>query len=490
MEYKNPILMADFSDPDVIRVGDDFYMVASSFNHLPGIPILHSKNLVDWKIINYVYDKLPFEAHNKVIHGGGAWAPSIRYHNNKFYCIIPFIDYGIYVSEVDNPYNKWSDLWCLIDKPGIEDPCPIWLDDKCYLAVGFAKSRIGFNSCIGIYEVSSDLRKNISGDYKIIYDGHNDNPTIEGPKFNVRNGYIYIMCPAGSVKGGWQTALRSKNIYGPYESKIVLMQGDTLVNGPHQGALIDINENDEWSFIHFQDMRAYGRIVHLQPVKWYNDWPIIGNATDLLLPGTPVFSYEYPINTKSSFKIPLKDEFKGNNLSLLWQRPSNINDFYYVNDGLYLKCLKSNKDLNELEYMLFQKTLHKEFDVKTIIDLSNLSDGDEIGFYMFGQKYSYLAIINEKNKLYIELRSGQFNNNDIVIDKLLYNDTIIELNLKARNSNIYDLDYQLGFNKKYFKNKFKAYAGRWVGSRIGVYSKSKNESNGYGIINSFEIKKK
>ena len=108
MKYENPVILSDYSDPDVIRVGDDFYMVASSFNHVPGVPVLHSKNLVEWELINYVLDEIPFKGYDKVQHGHGAWAPSIRYHNGKFYCLIPFPDEGIYVSETDDPYGKWS----------------------------------------------------------------------------------------------------------------------------------------------------------------------------------------------------------------------------------------------------------------------------------------------------------------------------------------------------------------------------------------------
>lgn len=145
MKYTNPILQFDFSDPDAIRVGNDFYMVASSFNYVPGIPLLHSKNLVEWELINYVVDILPKEF-DDVLHGEGLWAPSIRYHDSWFYCIIPDPDRGIYITKTQDPYGKWEPMWCVIEGKGIIDPCPIWIDDKCYMTVGFAKSRIGFNS--------------------------------------------------------------------------------------------------------------------------------------------------------------------------------------------------------------------------------------------------------------------------------------------------------------------------------------------------------
>ena len=172
------------------------------------------------------------------------------------------------------------------------------------------------------------MKENISKDYKIIFDGHNTQPTIEGPKFYQYNDYIYIMAPAGSVKTGWQTCLRSKNIYGPYEEKIVLMQNDSKINGPHQGALIDL-PNNEFAFIHFQDLGVYGRVVHLQPVKFINNWPICGIIKDELLAGTPYLRHDYLIPKKSNSKIPVSDEFSDNKLSYMWQTPANIkNDWY------------------------------------------------------------------------------------------------------------------------------------------------------------------
>ena len=490
MRYTNPIIQADYSDPDVIRVKDDFFMVASSFNHVPGIPVLHSKNLVNWKLINYVFDRIPFERFDRVCHGDGAWAPSIRFHDGWYYCLIPFPDEGIYVSKTRDPFGTWSPLWPLIEGKGLEDPCPIWTNGKCYVVIGFAKSRAGFNSCLGLYEVKPDLSGSISPTYQIIYDGHDQNPTIEGPKFNERNGYYYILAPAGSVKGGWQTALRSKNIEGPYESKIVLFQGDSLVNGPHQGALVDLDDEDHWAFIHFQDMRAYGRIVHLQPVLWYNDWPLMGQVSDPLLCGTPVSESDYPVAVLSNDAIPSYDLFQ-DRLSLVWQTPANPKpDWWKVDNGLYLSCVQTDEmlPLHLVPQSLLQKVMYLNFTVETSV-LCDFSTGDETGLVMMGQQYAYLALHQEEDGCYVELREGSFQQPETVLERIFYPSNQITWRLKARNKDFYTLEYQLGFNDHYFKKRFIATAGRWIGAKVGLYARSKNQSSGVACYQYFKVKK-
>lgn len=488
MKYNNPIINQDFSDPDVIRYKSAYYMVASSFNHTPGIPVLKSKNLVDWKLIGYIFDKLPFPKYNDVHHGDGAWAPSLRYHNGLFYCIIPFPDEGIYVSSCkDIDKGDWSNLWCLIDAKGIIDPCPIWTNDKCYLVCAFAKSRIGFNSCLALYEVSNDLKINISGNYQIIYDGHDNNPTIEGPKFYFRNNYYYIMAPAGSVKSGWQVCLRSKDVYGPYETKIVLLQNDSKINGPHQGALIDL-PNKGYAFIHFQDRGIYGRVIVLEPVKWINDWPICGLVKDELLGGSPVSDHEYLIDKKSNYKIPLSDCFEGSKLSLIWQTPANKGtNWYSLNNGLKLNCIYHNeKAYNALNLTpnLFLTKIEKEsFTIITNSKLYLQNDGDEVGLCFMGSQYTYICIRRICSENHLQIRQGYFNQeNDVTLFDIKYlNDNICFM------AKFKDGTYSYGFNKTYLKEKYKAYPGRWIGAKYGIYAKGK-QSGGYALFSDFKVR--
>lgn len=486
--YKNPIILSDYSDPDVIRHNGDFFMIASSFNHTPGIPILHSKNLVDWKLINYVFDALPFDKFDKVIHGGGAWAPSIRFNKGLYYAIIPFIDDGIYISCAKDPKGTWSKPWCLIKGAGIEDPCPIWVKDKCYLVVGFAKSRIGFNSMLGVYEVTPDLKEMVS-DYKIVYDGHNDNPTIEGPKFYQRNDYFYIMAPAGSVKTGWQTCLRSKDIYGPYETKIVLTQGDTLINGPHQGALIDL-PNKEYAFIHFQDMDCYGRIIHLEPVKWINDWPICGEVKDELLAGTPVSVGNYLVDIKSNYQITGNDSFKGNKLSLIWQTPANKKDNWYKqNNGLILNCVFTSEEsynaLNKTPNVFLQKLIYKDFLINTNFDY-HLEDGDYTGITVMGSSYSLFGVMNEKGKNYTFIKKGSFAEPK---DEIIYKEIIEDNNASLKIKYTYPNKYCYYLNGKKLPFEFIATRGRWIGTKIGIFAVGKKNSKGFAKFNYFKHRK-
>lgn len=484
MNYQNPIIKSDYSDPDVIRVNDSYYMIASSFNHTPCLPILKSENLVDWKIVNYIWDKLPFDTYDKVMHGCGVWAPSIREHNNKFYALVPFPDEGIFVTETDDIENgKWSEPRLLIKGPGIEDPCPIWVDDKCYLVVGFVKSRIGFNSMLAVYEVSSDLTKQLS-DYKIVFDGHNIAPTVEGPKFHFRNGFFYILAPCGSVKTGWQIALRSKNIYGPYEMKIILMQNDSKINGPHQGALIDM-PNDEWAFIHFSDQGPYGRVICLEPARWIDDWPVCGLVKDELLAGTAVENHPYLIDKKSNYKIQSSDDFKDNKLSLMWQCPANIkSNFFKFDNGIILNAINGDiKPLNLLPNSLLTKILYPSFEVETKAIL-NLEENDEAGLCYMGQSYSYITIKRINNKNHLLIKKGNFNDLDdeIIYDEIYDNNEII-FNLKYIEPN----KYSLGFNNKYLPFSFIATPGRWIGGKYGIYAKGLN--NGYAKFDYFKCNK-
>src|SRR5215203_6122547 len=370
--YKNPIIHADYSDPDAVRVDNDFYMVSSSFEDVPGLPILHSKDLVNWSVIAYALKRQPpFEHFSIPRHGEGVWAPSIRHHKGEFYIYYPDPDFGIYLTKAKNAAGPWSEPLLVEPGKGLIDPCPLWDEDgSVYLVHAYAGSRAGIKSIIVVKKLNKEGTK-VLDEGKLVYDGHVQDPTIEGPKFYKRKGYYYIFAPAGGVSTGWQLVLRSKNIYGPYERKVVMDQGGTTINGPHQGAWVTTQTGEDW-FLHFQDKDAYGRVVHLQPMKWINDWPVIGLDNDGDGKGEPVLRYKKP-NVGKTYprQTPAEsDEFNGNALGLQWQWMANPKPTWaFVYSGhlrLYSDKLPDGaKNLWDGPNVLLQKFPAEEFTVTT-----------------------------------------------------------------------------------------------------------------------------
>jgi len=479
--YSNPILYTDYSDPDAIRVGEDYFMIASSFCNTPAVPLLHSKDLVNWKVINYIIDKLPFEYYDKPVHGCGTWAPAIRFHEGVYYAFIPMPDEGIMMCKTTDPWGKWSEPSYVRKVVGWIDPCPLWDDDgKAYMVTAFARSRIGFKSMLYMSPIEPDC-SGVLGDGQFIYDGHATQPTIEGPKLYKRNGYYYIFAPAGGVKPGWQTVLRSKNIYGPYEEKIVLHQGGTEINGPHQGAWVDTPNGENW-FIHFQDVGNAGRIIHLQPMRWENDWPVIG-VNDVDGCGEPVITYKkpdvgavYPIDAPED-----SDFFEGDKLGLQWQWNANYReDWYSVGGGkltLYAQRTEPALQLCDVPNLLIQKWPAPEFRITTCLHLESMKDGDVAGMVSQCGHYTGLAVRKTDGKLILEQRTGRWTPElkdrepeiKAELGKVESDVIYIRMNVKAST----DVSFEFGYNETDFKavgEVVEAVPGRWVGVKAGLFA--------------------
>ncbi len=415
--YTNPILYTDYSDPDVCRVGEDYFMTASSFCNAPGLPVLHSKDLVNWKVISYAVDKVPGEQYNVPLHGCGVWAPAIRYHEGEFIIFFPMPDEGIYVVKTKDPWGTWDEPTCLFSGKGWIDPCPFWDDDgRAYMVSGFAKSRIGFKSVLNLCEITPDCL-HMMDEGKHIFDGNvNQQETIEGPKLYKRNGYYYIFAPAGGVKQGWQTVLRSKDIWGPYEYRNVLLQKDTEVNGPHQGAWVDTPTGEDW-FVHFQDVYAAGRIVHLQPMRWVDDWPVIGEISEEELAageaaGKPVITYRKP-NVGGTYDIvsPVAaDEFQGDTLGLQWQWNANPGKNWYALEAGSLTLYaveRTAESLSNIPNLLLQKWCMPEFRAETKLVLSDMQCGDTAGMVSMGVTFGAVAVEKRNDAFVIKTIGGE-----------------------------------------------------------------------------------
>ena len=416
-KYKNPVINADYSDPDVCRVGNDFYMTSSSFACFPGLQILHSTDLVNWKIIGAAltddYPVLPeFRGTNldwrkRIQHGNYVWAPSIRHHDGWFYIYWGDPDQGLFMTKTQNPAGTWSKPVCVKPGKGMIDCCPLWDEDgKAYLSHGCAGSRAGVKSVLFVAPMSAD-GTTVTGPSRIVYDGHEDQPTIEGTKFYKRNGYYYIMSPAGGVKYGWQVILRSRNPFGPYEEYVGLAQGKSKINGPHQGAWIDTPSGEDW-FLHFQDKHAYGRVVHLQPAKWVNDWLVIGDDRDGDGCGDPVTQWKKPALKATENVQPREDdEFSATDLGLQWQFEGPYSHYWYFCDAnksklrLYgIQQPEKYTNLADMQNTLMQKFPAENFTVtsklKFIPNPGNKNKGEEAGFIIKGLDYAAIKFVTTK----------------------------------------------------------------------------------------------
>ena len=401
--YKNPILFADYSDPDVIRVGDDFYLTASSFSCFPGLPILRSKDLVNWTIIGHAIDKYPVERFARPNHGCGVWAPAIRYHDGRFYIFFGDPDNGIFMAWTKNPAGPWEPLVRVKDSKGWIDTCPFWDDDgQAYLIHAFAGSRARVPNVLDVNRMSPDGAR-LLDDGKRVVDGLAANyTTVEGPKLYKRNGYYYVMAPGGGVSAGYQIVFRSRNIYGPYESKVVLAQGKTAVNGPHQGGWVQTQTGQDW-FVHFQEVLPYGRIVHLEPMKWVDDWPVMGDG------GQPVREHEKPDVGKTwPIAVPqTSDEFDQPALGLQWQWWANFQDDWYsltARPGflrLNAVTLGEPVTLFDRPNLLLQKFPAERFSATAELDLSHLTEGDRAGLVVAGMLMMALQVQKDGQALKI-----------------------------------------------------------------------------------------
>lgn len=530
--FRNPIIDADYSDPDVCRVGNDYYMTASSFSAFPGLPVLHSTDLVNWEIIGHAltdsYPLLPtyqgsaLDYRRQIQHGNYVWAPAIRHHNGWFYIYWGDPDQGLFMVRTQDPRGQWSKPVLVKEGKGMIDCCPLWDDDgQAWLSHGCAGTRAGIKSVLFVAPLSTD-GTHVTGPSRIVYDGHENQPTIEGTKLYKHGGYYYIMSPAGGVKYGWQVVLRAKNPYGPYEEHVSMAQGRSRVNGPHQGAWVQTQNGEDW-FIHFQDKHAYGRVVHLQPAEWRDGWLVIGDDTDGDGCGDPVETWRKP-NLPSSgvFQPTEDDEFNDTRLGEQWQFEGPWSHYWYFCDAkqgrlrLYGPQQPDGfRNLSDLQNVLLQKFPTERFTVtarlRFIPNPEFQPKGEEGGFVLMGQDYAVVKLVSTQDgcvlrygvcqgaqdgateqtlverKVPLEPMAKPYTQRYAVDEIPQPRATTPYIYIRARVwsegwGNHIDCHAQLSWSldgKKYEKlgDPFRVVEGKWVGAKLGFYSLRPSKMN-------------
>lgn len=509
--FKNPVLNADYSDPDVCAVGEDFYLTASSFSCVPGLPILQSRDLVNWTIVGHALQELePREIFSTPQHGCGVWAPSIRYHRDEFYIYWGDPDRGIFMVKAKDPAGEWSRPVCVLSGQGMIDPCPLWDDDgRCYLVHAWAASRSGFNSVLTVRELSADGTRPI-GQPVIVFDGGQENHTAEGPKIYKYDGWYWIFCPAGGVQMGWQLAMRARSPFGPYEARRVMAQGKTAISGPHQGAWVQTSEGEDW-FLHFHDRGAYGRVVFLQPMAWHDGWPVIGSDEDGDGVGEPVLSYRKPVLWQGMVSPQESDEFDGPSLGKQWQWQANYNPLWGMPTAngtmrLYTNDCPTN-NLWDAPNLLLQKLPSDSLVATAKVRLGSKGEGQYGGLVVMGRDYSAIVVCRLGERFLLQqlkCRGADERNAETVTtlatlppsdrDTIPYSPALyldIELRVTIQ-------DGQCTFAYSRYNEPFRPIgevfslrAGKWIGAKMGLLSeRPTTEGNrGWMDVDWFRVEK-
>ncbi len=496
-KYANPIIYADYSDPDVIRVGDDYWMVASSFNCFPGIPILHSKDLVNWEIAGHVYDRLPLGKYDHPVHGEGSWAPAIRYHDGTYYVYFCTPNDGLFVARASEPRGEWE-LTQMVDVVKWEDPCPFWDDNgEAYLVHSIHRGGPAV-----LHRMSPDGLELLDNG-TVVYHDEEENPILEGLKMYKQDGWYYIFAPAGGVETGWQTVLRSRDIYGPYEARRVMEQGDTDINGPHQGGLVDTPDGNEWWFVHFQSKGNYGRVAHLQPASWTDDdWIIIGKDTDGGGIGNPVESFCKPSLPEQPIAIPqTSDDFPDSIPSPQWQWQSHPQKEWYSlteNPGqmrLYaIPCPSEKGNLYYAGNLYLQKFPSPKFTATTLVDAHFEVDGERAGLITMGSKYSYIAIIKGEDGYRVSVVTGRNDKFAVTPEEIATTVPVASDKVWLRMELLSETEcqYSYSLDGREFKKlgpECTVAPGVWIGSKTGIFCSSPNilPASGYADFDYFAL---
>ena len=419
--YTNPVIASDFPDPDVIRVNDTYYMVNTTMFIFPGVTVLKSKDLVNWEYCSNAVPRFDFspcydlEGCNR--YGHGQWATSLKYHNGKYYLLFITLDEGGFICSTTNPEGPWK-----ISKlpKGFYDPGLFFDDDgRIYVAHGYSK--------IYMTELDTNFAPITKDSLIITGDIRNG---LEGTHVYKINGFYYLYSTYGGLDG-IQAAFRSKNIYGPFEEKVVISETTHGSNfGIHQGALIKTQTGEWWTML-FVDNGPFGRFPSLQPVTWVDGWPMVGvNGHAVVTYKKPDVGKTYPIKV-----LPTSDEFNAETLGMQWgwnHNPEPAKWSLTENPGyLRLATVKVVDSLQKARNTLTQRMFAYYSDslasiATTKMAFMNMQEGDIAGLAVFQDPYAFIGIKRVNGMNYIIMV-----NNGKVIDSSKVDGSTIYLRARA-----------------------------------------------------------
>lgn len=405
--FTNPVIFADYPDPDIIRVGSDFYMVSSTFHHAPGIPVLHSRDLVNWRVIGHAYERLPesnpaYSMQNgKVAYRGGSWAPCIRHHNGKFYIGFNTPDEGFFMCIAERPEGPYE---MVPFGQELYDP-GLFFDNDGRVYV--------FHAAIGICvtELTADARA-VKSEPVPIYQTAFGYP-FEGSHGYKRDGWYYV-CVTARGYNGLQLCLRSRSIHGPYEARV--LSGDDLNYagaGLHQGGFVELENGETWFFL-FQDRDYVGRVPVLQPVHWTDGWPVFGDPENYWK--ASVTCRKPSVDGSHPVAVPVAgNEFDAPQIGLQWEWSHNPDDAGWSlteRPGWLRIRAGSATDFLHARNTLTQRITGPASSAVTLLDVSGLAEGDVAGLAIANIPYAFISAARTDG----EIRVRMVNNGRLVAE--------------------------------------------------------------------------
>ena len=499
-KFVNPVINADVPDPDVIRVGDDFYMVSTTMHLMPGAPIMRSKDLINWEIVSYVFDSLTdtpnYDMQGCTAYGRGQWATSLRYHNGKFYILFspndkPWKSYIYVADKAEGPWKLVSRSRHFHDNSLLFDE----INDKVYVFYGTGEVAQLKNDLSDVDSTGVNMR--------IFQRDATENGLLEGSRAIMHDGRYYLLMiswPRGGLRR--QVCYRADNITGPWEKKVILEYSFDTYGGVGQGTIVDAPDGRWWGII-FQDRGGIGRVPILMPCRWVDGWPMLGDEE-----GRIAKVMDCPVSGQDTKSIVSSDDFSGDKLKLEWQWNHNpINEAWSLSERkgwLRLKTARKENNLFEAHNTISQRMMGPKSTATVELDVSKMKDGDRAGFAAFNGHSGVMTVERNGKDYELSLTNQTVNLRDS--DKMVTGVDIEEkerLSLKSKNiwlrieadftnhqdraTFYYSTDgkqfQKIGDN---FRMRFD-YRRFFMGTRFAIFNYATKKTGGYIDVDNFDI---
>ena len=400
-KVQNPMLWADVPDPDVIRVGDTFYLVSTTMHLMPGAPIMKSKDLKNWETVGYIFDKLTdspkYDMKEGTVYGRGQWATSLKYHNGKFYALLAPNEAGAMGDTYIFSADKAEGPWKILSRMRHFHDCSLFFDDdnRVYVIYGTGE----------MMELKSDLSDVIEGTHQQIFQREEDEKgLLEGSRVIKHNGKYYLLMISHVYAPGRhrrEVCYRADDIHGPWEKQVILESEFGGFSYEAQGTIVDTKDGD-WYGIIFQDRGGVGRVLTLMPCRWINGWPMLGDEN-----GKVPDTVRALKNGEPKTGIVKSDDFENSKLGLHWQWNHNpIDNAWSLTERpgfLRLKTSRVVPNIYLAPNSLTQRMMGPTSSASVCIDLSHLKDGDCAGFAAFNSDSGLLTVKKKGKRLVLEM---------------------------------------------------------------------------------------